>query len=549
MRLAAAGGSTGADEPGALSLKGTVWCRRWGAGAASALLLAACGLVWAGRPDSTESVLDRAAAALEETAAAAEAAHERWGGEFLWVRNGLRWWSHRGGERFIPASNTKLFTAALVWDRFGPEGRLRTPVMAASRPDDRGRLDSDLVICGRGDPSWAPAWREGRVEDPLGPLAEAIRAAGVRRVMGRLVLDARLFGWQPLWGTGWEWDDLAEPYAAPATALSVNGNAVTVHVRPGPAPGSSVRVFFEPSGPDPFPVVNRVVTGAPGSEPSVRWRMDPPTGAMVMEGNLPLHGAGWSDSVAVANPLPWFGRLLLEALQRRGVRVEGGLTGGRDQDAAARAAKARTELAAVESPPVPKLLAPILRQSLNQPAQMLCLAAGALGKEPPAADEGFLAEEEVQRSARRALERLLIRLGVPTSEVWIEDGAGLSRGNQVTPRAIAMLLRSLAKRPDWRPLLGLLAAPGEPGTLAGRLGDLPPTIHLRAKTGHLRHVHALSGCFWKGEEPVLVFSLIVNEAVGADPTGGGDQVCRRIDARLRQVAEALAGVDLPDEEP
>ncbi|RME90371.1 MAG: hypothetical protein D6766_13330, partial [Verrucomicrobia bacterium] len=59
------------------------------------------------------------------------------------------------------------------------------------------------------------------------------------------------------------------------------------------------------------------------------------------------------------------------------------------------------------------------------------------------------------------------------------------------------------------------------------------------KTGHLRHVHALSGCFWKDGEPVLVFSVLVNEAVAPAPTSEADPVCARIDAILRQVAGTL----------
>ena len=64
-------------------------------------------------------------------------------------------YSHNENRLFIPASNTKLFTAALALDRLGPDFRTRTSLYSRERPDRQGRLRGDLLLVGRGDPSFA----------------------------------------------------------------------------------------------------------------------------------------------------------------------------------------------------------------------------------------------------------------------------------------------------------------------------------------------------------------------------------------------------------
>src|SRR3712207_8582050 len=54
-----------------------------------------------------------------------------------------------------PASNLKLYTVAAALDRFGPDYRFITSVYAPARPDASGTVRGDLVVYGRGDPSFA----------------------------------------------------------------------------------------------------------------------------------------------------------------------------------------------------------------------------------------------------------------------------------------------------------------------------------------------------------------------------------------------------------
>ena len=91
-------------------------------------------------------------------------------------------------RRRILASNTKLFTIAALLDRFPAKGTLKTRLYARPRDAIRGHtLRGSLVVVGAGDPALGrPAFarRNGLPLTPLGALANDVRRAGIKRVIG-----------------------------------------------------------------------------------------------------------------------------------------------------------------------------------------------------------------------------------------------------------------------------------------------------------------------------------------------------------------------------
>ena len=120
--------------------------------------------------------------------------------------DGAAVFGRRARRPLLPASTLKLVTAAAALARLGPEFRYTTSVNAVRPPTRRGVVHGDLVLVGGADPTLGtPAF--GRVEPdrprtPLEDLATRVRAAGVRRVTGRLVADPTVLAPQPL-AAGW----------------------------------------------------------------------------------------------------------------------------------------------------------------------------------------------------------------------------------------------------------------------------------------------------------------------------------------------------------
>ena len=119
----------------------------------------------------------------------------------------------QSANKFVrPASNMKLYTVAAALDRLTPDYHFMTSVYAKEKPDD-GKIKGDLIVYGRGDPSFAARFNNGDYFKGINDLADRIVAAGVKRVKGDLVGDESWFNGAPL-GSGWEWEDLQWSYGA-----------------------------------------------------------------------------------------------------------------------------------------------------------------------------------------------------------------------------------------------------------------------------------------------------------------------------------------------
>ncbi len=96
----------------------------------------------------------------------------------------------------ILASNTKLFTAAGVLDKLGPEATLPTVVLGAGAREEDGTWRGDLYLRGGGDPTFGSEsfvtrnYRQGGTAEAL---VDEIEGAGITRVTGRVYGDESRF--------------------------------------------------------------------------------------------------------------------------------------------------------------------------------------------------------------------------------------------------------------------------------------------------------------------------------------------------------------------
>ena len=125
------------------------------------------------------------------------------GGSGAWVydtrasRDGVVYSDSSSRSRLL-ASNSKLFATAPFLDRFGADGTLETKVFGrGGRTGQRDQiLKGGLALVGDGDPALASprfARRHNLPVTRLQPLANDVRAAGIRRVRGNLRVDDTIF--------------------------------------------------------------------------------------------------------------------------------------------------------------------------------------------------------------------------------------------------------------------------------------------------------------------------------------------------------------------
>ena len=186
-------------------------------------------------------------------------------------------------------------------------------------------------------------------------------------------------------------------------------------------------------------------------------------------------------------------------LEERGVLIESGRSTGTSP-------AGTVALASIESPPLPELVTHINSYSSNIGAELLLKRLGLVGSGVGSTAAGV----EVVRQS-------LTDLGLPMTDVVIEDGSGLSESNRVTCDLLADLLLEGQDDPAFS---DSLAISGTRGSLIGKFDTADLAGEVEAKTGTLRGVRALSGYAGSDDEEVPVtFSYVINDpeiAVG-DP--------------------------------
>ena len=482
------------------------------------------------KPQTLAELQTQIAALLDQPKFAAM----RWGARILTAQGKVLF--ERDAERsFTPASNMKLYTTAAALDAFGPEFKIRTSVYAAKPASKAGVLSGDLILYGRGDPNLSarfdaenpnkfddfyPAEKIAAIEQ----LADQIKAGGVRTITGNLIGDDSFFAGDKL-GIGWEWDDLQFYYGAEVSALTINDNLINYVVTPGRHVGESPTIKTTLSTGFPA-IVNHATTVAGGqTRIGVYRRLD--TNIVEFFGTIPRGAKEFAVSIAVHDPASFAATLLKEALQRRGIRVRGRAL---QMDAIARVhkpfdASKLTELAFVESQPLATLLKVINKPSQNLHTELLLRQLGATqgvheldnyGRPKPTIDR-----------ANEARKAFLQKAGVDLTGLSLRDGSGLARSDLVTPRATARLLEFMLAHPHFAVFRESLPVAGVDGTLERRMKGTPAESNVRAKTGSLTYVNALSGYLTTTRGQVVIFSFYGNNYTngGRDVTGVMDQIC------------------------
>ena len=426
--------------------------------------------------------------------------HAHLGIKVIALPSGRVVFDHQGDKLFRPASNAKLFTGALVLDRFDPGHRLQTSCYVHARPDASGVVNGDLIIYGRGDPSFSQRFHGRNADAPFKAFAKAIHAAGVRRVTGRLIADESYFN-VPAHGSGWTWDELGQTYAAEVSALSVNDNIGALKIKPGTSLGAPGRVTLRPAT-VPFEIINRTTTIAAGQKDNLYRHRLFQKNQIVFAGQLHLKSPGRSFGLTVHRPARWFGQLLQRELISAGVQIDGPVEIRNHHE---RMLDPRSgtlvHIASVASPTLLEITRVMMKESQNLYAQLLLLQVGM--KTP-------VTGKNTEAAAIENLDRFVGEIGIPAEEVRMEEGSGLSRRTLLSPNALTKLLQHMSAHPRAKEFASTLTIAGRDGTLSGRMKNTTAANNLRGKTGSLNGTKALSAYVTNRRGQKLAFSILLN---------------------------------------
>lgn len=421
----------------------------------------------------------------------------------------------RPDERFVPASNTKLFTTAAAFatlDVGAPDAAGGATVRL------EGRDAPTVVLVGHGDArlSSAPQCRVDCLADLAAAVARKTRA--VRDVVG----DDTAFP-DERWPLGMSWNNMDSPYGTGISALTLDDNVATLTVAPA-APGASPQVL----GDGYYRIDNAATTGEVGSPRTLSAERRPGSDVVRLTGSIAVGHAPIVLTMGVEDPAHRAAWRFAQLLRSAGVKVTGRITvrhrplTAADDPAQRGGAPAPTVaavpvLAGLTPPPLADDLRQTNKTSQNLHAELLLRRLGTSGS---VAD------------GHAVVDALLARAGIARTTYDFADGAGMSSYNRVTPRATVALLRWAETQPwgaAWRATFPVAATDG---TLARRFIGTPLAGRLFAKTGTLNAANALAGTMIAASGRTLTFAAYANDMPGGASATGA------IDAALVAIAAA-----------
>ncbi|QDY89604.1 D-alanyl-D-alanine carboxypeptidase [Arthrobacter sp. UKPF54-2] len=381
----------------------------------------------------------------------------------------------RGGDEVrAPASNIKLLTAAAALRTLGPDRRFSTKAVAGAAPGTVVLTGGGDVLLGAGES--APDAVLGRAG--LATLAQstvqALQQDGFSGAV-TVLLDDTLFTGPPL-SPAWSPEDVAAGEVAPLFPLALNSARFEPGTTAGPRPRDAAMAAAEAFA-------------------------------------ARLTAAGAAAGITVS---PGVARVpATEKATEKTPDDAGSHAGG----------SAGKVLAQVESATVGQQVDLLLRTSDNYLTEVMGrMVAVASGK--PAGNEGAVA----------AVLQQLEELKIPAATLRAADLAGLTLANQVSARQLSAVVRAMTTGADSRLRSALAGFPvaGLTGTLGSRYTDTSTARGaglVRAKTGTLNTVIALSGYVVDADGRLLVFSFIGNNLT---PGAAGNK------AALDRTASVLA---------
>jgi D-alanyl-D-alanine carboxypeptidase/D-alanyl-D-alanine-endopeptidase (penicillin-binding protein 4) len=208
------------------------------------------------------------------------------------------------------------------------------------------------------------------------------------------------------------------------------------------------------------------------------------------------------ENLAVDDPALFAACALYDALLRRGIAVRG-RPRARHRPVSEDPWPVEGEVIATRtSPPMLEMLRVIEKVSQNLHAELMLREVARVTRGTGTRESGLT-----------ELAGWLASIGIKNEEWRAEDGSGLSRNDEVSPRAVTRLLAYMAASKNGAAWLSLLPVGGEDGTLEHRLccvSDASAARQVRAKTGSLTRAVALSGYADSRTRGRLAFSILVN---------------------------------------
>ncbi|BBJ23983.1 D-alanyl-D-alanine carboxypeptidase/D-alanyl-D-alanine endopeptidase [Candidatus Nitrotoga sp. AM1P] len=379
-----------------------------------------------------------------------------------------------------PASTMKLLTTYAGLELLGPSYSWKTEAYLDGKLE-QDVLHGDLILKGYGDPKLTL--------EKLWLWLHELRSRGLREIRGDLVLDRSVFQLAPHDPAEFD-NEPMRPYNTGPDALLLNFNSVRLRFIPE---GEKIKIISMPELAG-IRLDNRV-TAATVLVNCSDWNdalsMQLQGDTLRVQGVFPAQCGERERHVSLLSHPSYLYAVFRVLWQEMGGVLQGTLRESTVPGSA-------TLFATHHSAPLAELIRDINKFSNNVMARQLFLSLG----------------RTAETSANVTYSELTIRNWLTQKKLYfpeliLENGAGLSRRERISPRSLALLLSSAQRSPLSTEFEASLPIVGVDGTFKKRLTDSEAANHAHLKTGSLEGVQAVAGYVQSrsGKQWILVFLI------------------------------------------
>lgn len=401
-------------------------------------------------------------------------------------------YSLNSNKLLIPASTMKLITSATAFELLDADYTFETKIAYRGKVDNNGVLNGDLVLIGGADPTLGSEYFQDHYIDFLQNWALKIKASGIRKVNGNLILDGSIFDSERVPDT-WIWGDIGNYYGVGSNAFTVFDNMFRITFSSPKKADKLTKVIGI------YPkiegmVINNEVRSANNNSDDAYVFGGPFDKARTIRGTIPRNRKAFTIKAAIHHPEEILAQEFLKALAAVGIFVS-----GKTQFAEVNSKNSET-LFIQDSPTLSEIAKVLNHKSVN-------LFAEHLLKQIAVEKKGV----GIRNDAIDLVKDFWESKGISTEYLFMEDGSGLSHFNAVSPKFFTELLTYMANNEAFK---NSLPNAGE-GTFKRFDKNLLPGKTLQAKSGSMTRVRCYSGYLQTDSGKTLVFSFMFNHFSGS----------------------------------
>ncbi len=413
------------------------------------------------------------------------------------LKTGREIYSHRPTHATIPASTMKVVTTATALEIFGADYRYETKIEHDGSISQEGVLNGNIYIVGSGDPTLGSTKMGDK--DFLTKWTDAIRQAGITRINGSIIADESRFdneGSNPKW----TWDDIGNYYAPGIYALAYLDNTLRVTFKSG-AIGTTPEIIGLSPAVEGLEIENNLRSSRITFD-SAYFYGAPRHFARSVRGEIPANRPTFVVRAELPDPGLQLARDLSQLLSQNGVIISG-TAGSTHQTTPITFPVLRTRVAIHShfSPPLRDIVKEANEKSNNFYTEQIFKSL-ALSRHPVATNN---LSKQIVRNFWRSK-------GLDVSQLFIEDGSGLTPTNAVSAQFFVDLMQYMSQKSVNKDVfLQSLAIAGKTGTLAGILRNTPLDGRIRAKSGTISRVRCYTGYMLHNNNE-WAFAIMVNNS-------------------------------------